>query len=103
MAGVSKVPRSLVGSLVEALIEFDAKQALKYLSDRLVVKATRKTYRRDGKRIDNRDSSISISLKIGAPNYIERQFIKKCKKAGVPFPVKKIQFKFPSKKGKKKR
>jgi hypothetical protein len=34
---------------------------------------------------------------IGKPNYEEREFIKKCKKAGEPFPVKKIQVKFYNK------
>jgi len=34
----------------------------------------------------------------GAPNYIEAKFVKVCKKAGEPFPVKKIQFRpFPKK------
>ncbi len=36
----------------------------------------------------------TIVLKIGRPNFREREFIRACKKAGEPFPVKKIQLKF---------
>ena len=36
--------------------------------------------------------NIEIILTIGKPNYLEREFIKKCVKAKEPFPVKKIQF-----------
>jgi len=39
-------------------------------------------------------------LTIGRPNYAEREFIKLCKKAGEPFPVKKMQLKFYPKKKK---
>jgi hypothetical protein len=34
-----------------------------------------------------------VTPTIGIPNYL-REFIRKCKKAGEPFPVKKIQLKF---------
>lgn len=37
---------------------------------------------------------IEIRLKLGKPNFRERLFIKACKKAGEPFPIKKIQLKF---------
>ena len=80
---------------VELLLRSEAHKATKYLSDKEVVNATRKLV---GGKIDKRDRSIEILLKIGKPNYQEREFIKQCKKAGEPFPVKKVQLKYPPKK-----
>lgn len=64
------------------------RRATKYLSPNMAVTAT---YR--GKR-DKRNSRDVIVLKIGAPNYLERKFIKACAKAGEPFPVRKVQLRF---------
>lgn len=41
-----------------------------------------------------RNKREEMVVTIGAPNYDEREFINKCKKAGEPFPIKKIQYKF---------
>jgi len=79
-----------IGKTVELLINTEARQATKYLSEKSVITATRRVYK--GK-IDKRNNSIEIVLKIGRPNYKERDFIKKCKKAKEPFPIKKIQLK----------
>jgi hypothetical protein len=67
-------------------------KATKFLSERLVVKATRRRY--GGKIVKN--GSVDIVLTIGRPNYEEREFVKKCKKAGEPLPVKKVQLKSTS-------
>jgi hypothetical protein len=45
-------------------------------------------------RPDKRDRRHTIILKIGRPNFLEREFIRACQKASEPFPVKKIQLKF---------
>ena len=66
--------------------------ATKFLGEKMVVRATRRTYR--GKIQTRPYSPVEILLHIGRPNYEERQFIAACKKAGEPFPVKKIQFRF---------
>jgi len=71
-----------------------AKSAIKYIDERTVVKAT--LY---GKR-SGHDNGLDVRVTFGAPNYAERKFIKLCKKAGEPFPVKKIQLKFAKAKGK---
>lgn len=84
-----------VGKVLEALIENKARTAVAYLSEKFVVRMTRKLY--DGK-IDAREASTEISLTIGKPNYEQREFIRLCKKSGEPLPVKKIQLKFPVKK-----
>ncbi len=85
--------KNIVGQVVQTLISNEARRATKYISEKLVIKATRRFLR--GKF--HRDN-IEIFLTIGRPNYLERDFVKKCRKAGEPFPVKKIQLKFPSKK-----
>ena len=64
--------------------QLNVKTATKYISDKLTVKATRRQKSR---------SQQQFIITIGRPNYAERQFIKRCKKAGEPFPVKNIQLK----------
>ena len=64
-----------------------SKRATKYISPALTLKATRRHKPRRGER------AVEVLLTIGKPNYAERQFIADCKKAGVPFPVRKVQLK----------
>jgi hypothetical protein len=73
------------------VLRLEAKRATKYISEKEVVSVQRKSYK--GK-IDKSATSIDLIVKIGKPNYEERLFIKKLKKAGEPFPVKIIQLKF---------
>ena len=77
--------------LVDALLTTGAYKATKYLTAKEVAKATRTRYK--GKFHDS--GRLEILFTMGRPNYEEREFIKKCKKAGEPFPVKKIQLKLP--------
>jgi 2-keto-4-pentenoate hydratase len=77
-----------VGKVVEALIEAEAIKAVKYVSIDLTIKATRRVY---GRKMSLSKLPFEIVLTIGKPNYAERQFIRDCKIAGEPFPVKKIQ------------
>ena len=81
-----------IDSVVNYLIGLGAYRATKYISPTVVVSAVRRYAR---KRIDRRAKHVDVVLKIGAPNYEQREFIKKCKKAGETFPVKKIQIKLP--------
>lgn len=67
-------------------------RATKYVSPKVVVRAVRKRY---GKRINKR-GNVEIILTIGRPNYIEREFVKLCQKAKVPFPVREVQIKLYS-------
>lgn len=66
-----------------------------YVNENLIVRATRKSYKGKFDKY-----SWEIILTIGKPNFNERKFIKDCKKAGVPFPLKKVQIKFIAKKKK---
>lgn len=78
--------------LAKCILIDGAYKAVKYLNEKQTVKATRRRY--NGKIIKS-EKRIEILITSGKPNYEEREFIKKCKKAGEPFPIKKIQVKYP--------
>lgn len=86
---------SIVRTVVAALLENGARRATKFLSETETVVAARQVY--NGK-ISKRDRRVTVVVSFGRPNYAERLFIKRCRKAGEPFPVKKVQLKFPKKK-----
>lgn len=85
------VPTPVISQVVEALLRAGAVRATKFLSEKEIVRASRKTY--DGKI---KQDKVEVLLTLGRPNYREREFVKKLKKAGEPFPVKKVQLKFPA-------
>lgn len=85
-----KINRNSISKAVESLLETGARQAVVYQHPNLVVKATRRH------KPDKRARTTEIMLTIGAPNYECQQFIKRCLKAGEPFPVRKVQLKFYS-------
>lgn len=62
------------------------KTAIKIIDEKTIVKATWRF------RPDNRKSREEMIVTMGAPDYRTAAFIKSCKKAGVHFPVTKIQF-----------
>jgi len=64
-----------------------SRKATKFLSPILVIKASRRFPPRKGAPI------VDLVLTIGKPNYEERRFIAQAKKAGEPFPIKKVQLK----------
>jgi hypothetical protein len=63
-------------------------KATKYVSPTQIIRATKRLY---GKKLIR--DRVEIMLTIGKPNYVEREFVKMCKKAGEPFPVKHAQLK----------
>lgn len=67
----------------QALLGTEVKTATKYLSPSMTVRATRVSKHDKGR--------ISYVVSVGKPNYLERKFIKLLKKAGEPFPVRKVQ------------
>jgi hypothetical protein len=81
--------------LASEILEGGAYKATKYISDKLTVKATRKLFKCNNRKIDNRSMIAEIIFTVGRPNYEEREFIRKAKKAGEPFSIKKIQLKYP--------
>lgn len=76
--------------VVNVLNDDGAYRATKYVSPRRVISATR---RRFNKKIVLNDKCPEISVRVGQPNYAEREFIKRALGAGEPFPIKKIQLK----------
>jgi hypothetical protein len=86
----------VVSEVVNALLTNGAKTATAYLSPKHVVRASIRLIK--GKLPPKHSKTVEVLVTIGAPNYAAREFIKTCKKAGEPFPVKKIQLKFPVKK-----
>ena len=87
---------AMVGFVVDTLLHSGARTATKFVSDKLVIRASMKLA---GKKLPAANTrSFEIVLTIGAPNYDAREFIKVCKKAKEPFPIKKIQLQFPPKK-----
>ena len=76
-----------VAKVIDSVMVY--KRATKYLSETFIVRAVRRCYRGKIRKRDN----IEILLTIGKSNYAERQFIKLAKKAGEPFPIKKVQIK----------
>ncbi len=89
-----KTARSHVARVIEVLLTTGAHRATKYAGAGHVIRATRILQR--GKI----PGDVRLVLSIDQPNYVERQFIKRCKRAGELFPVRKIQLKFPPKKAK---
>ena len=79
-----------------ALIGSDAKTATKYLAPNMVVRAT---WRHKPHSKNLREEMV---VTYGNPNYREHDFVRACKKAGEPFPIKKIQFRQWPKKAVKK-
>lgn len=93
--------RTAVDRVIAAMMtQTDTYRATGYIDARTVVKATRlHKFHRDAR-------TVHFVLTIGAPNFLERAFIKACKDAHEPLPVKKVQLKgWPKRrerKGKKK-
>lgn len=90
-----------VRTIITAMInDSEIRQGTIYASANKTIKVTH-IHNRSVSRKPRVDSNMDLRVTIGRPNYPERKFIKMCKRAGEPFPVKKIQFKFfPAKKRK---
>lgn len=78
-------------AIVSSLIENNAVRATFYVSPKIIIRATRNLF---NKKIPALYENVSITLTIGKPNYLEREFIKLCQKSKEPFPIKKVQLKF---------
>lgn len=83
--------RGLEKAVREAL-ETGCRKATAYISDSMVATATARH------RPDGRAKRTEFVVKLGAPNFLERRFIKACKKVGVCFPLRQVQLKWWPKK-----
>lgn len=75
--------------LVERILVGGYYKSVKFINDKLTVKATRKRYK--GK-VKQNEKQTQILLTIGPPNYEERDALKKAKKEGL---VLTFRSKFP--------
>lgn len=75
-----------VKDVVYALFSTNCYQATRYVSPTLVVTATRNVNMKDRKQYGSRTMREGLTLTIGAPNYLQRNFIKSYRKAGVTLP-----------------
>ena len=82
-----------IAQVVSALLSTGARRAVKYLSETETVVAARPMYQ--GRRPRKNGRSTTVVVTFGKPNYEARAFIKRAKKAGEPFPIRKVQLKFP--------
>jgi len=74
------------GRVVACLVHtVDCKTATIFLSPKLIVRAT---WRHKPSLRNLREEMV---VTYGAPNYLEQAFIVTAKKAGEPFPIKKVQ------------
>lgn len=81
--------RSQVGRVVESLMRYiDVQRVTLYIDEKTTLKATRT------RRYDGRLGQETFVVTLGGPNYAERKFLKACKAAGEPLPVKKLQLKW---------
>ena len=76
-----------ISQVASVILRYDIKRATKYLLPNYTVKATVQG------NPDGRSRQRTILVTYGRPNYVEERFIKLAKKAGEPFPVKKVQMK----------
>ena len=83
-----------IGQCVQDVLNVkNCRRATAYMSESLTIKATNQ------RQLDKRDQSATVLVTIGRPNFVERRFIRLCKKAGMAFPLNQIQWKFwPAKK-----
>jgi len=87
------VPVTEIGEVVSCLLVIpNVRRATAYISDKFTVKATAQ------RRSDKRERAVTMLVTVGAPNFVERRFIRLAKKSGEPFPIKKVQLKFWPKK-----
>jgi hypothetical protein len=79
---------SHANACIGALLQTGAQRATRFVAPDFTVAVARAF------RPDARSRRITLFLSIGRPNYAERLFIRRCQRAGEPFPVKKVQLKF---------
>lgn len=92
-----KIPRNAFAKVIEGLLESGARSATVYLSPVQRVTATHLH------KPDKRNRHTTIAVTYGQLNWAGREFVKACKKAGEPMPVRKVQLRWWPKKRKPKK
>ena len=81
-----EIDSKYIAIVAKALMSGPYKSAIKYIDEKTIIRVTW----RNKPRSNNRREEMVVT--IGCPNYREVAFIKSAKKAGEPFPIKKVQF-----------
>lgn len=76
------------------LEDLHIKKVSNFIAPNLVLSILAETFRDEKKKKKRLGGSNKFIVKFGRPNYKEREFIKACKKANEPFPIKKLQIKY---------
>lgn len=92
-----KIPMNAFSKAIEGLLRSNARSATVYLSPEARVTATHVN------KPDKRNRSTTMSVTFGKLNWAGREFVKACKRAGEPFPVRKVQLRWWPKPRTKKR
>lgn len=95
---MEKYYSQVIASIVEGHVK-----ATKFVSPKLIIRATRKRLR--GK-LPRKGENIEMVVTIGRPNFFEREWIKQCQKNKEKFPLEGIMIKLynpPKKKLKRKK
>jgi hypothetical protein len=71
-------------AVIENLLATKSHRAVRYLSGKQVIRATRPLVRG---RLPRASANTTVLLTLGKPNYLERRFIAKQKKLGLELPV----------------
>lgn len=71
-------------AVIEKLLATKSHRAVRYLSGKQVIRATRPLVRG---RLPRASANTTVLLTLGKPNYLERRFIAKQKKLGLELPV----------------
>lgn len=84
--------RKLGEAVGDVVCQSHIRRATAFISPTLTMKATAQ------RKQDKRARSATVLVTVGAPNFVERRFIRVCQKAGMAFPLNQIQWKFWPKK-----
>jgi hypothetical protein len=79
--------------LAESILVGGSYKATKILGEQLTVKACRRRFRAYGGKV-RKGHRVEILFTVGKPNFAERCLIRKAKRMGMKFPIKKILEKF---------
>lgn len=77
-----------IQQVVDAVLNSGAHTGVKYLTNKQVIRCTRRH------KLDKRGRRVEFVVTIGAPNYREREFISMCFRTGEKLPVRKVQLRF---------
>ena len=83
----TEIPAKAFEKTVRALVGSDARSAVYYIGPKLVVRAT---WRHKPRANNTREELV---LTFGAPNYLEKFFVKDAVRAEEPFPIRRVQLK----------